>query len=174
MKSYDFVWALHFKAQIFLKIVKINFGSTKVCILFRFYFQFFAENGKQTLCRPISHLSKIVHSRSLFIYFRAFYTVVKKYIKLAEDWFRTADLWFRKRPLYPTELQPVWPDWAIFCTLGKFLKPLATINLPKSPTFLGNFCKGVKSYHFSSEIIFGQLLQTFGDFFLVTLVIGTY
>ena len=40
----------------------------------------------------------------------------------------------------------------------QFLKPLATINLPKSPTFLGNFCNGVKIYHFSSEIIFGQLL----------------
>ena len=45
-----------------------------------------------------------------------------------------------------------------FWTLGNFLKPLATINLPKSPTFLGIFCKGVKIYHFSSEIIFGQLL----------------
>ena len=33
----------------------------------------------------------------------------------------------------------VWPDWAIYWTLGKFLLPLATINLPKSPTFLGNF-----------------------------------
>ena len=42
--------------------------------------------------------------------------------------------------------------------LGNFLKPLATINLPKAPTFLRNFCKGVKIYHFSSEIIFGQLL----------------
>ena len=52
----------------------------------------------------------------------------------------------------------VWPDLAIFCTLGNFLKPWAAINLPKSPTFLGNFCKGVKIYHFSSEIIFGQLL----------------
>ena len=31
----------------------------------------------------------------------------------------------------------------------------ATINLFKSPTFLGNFCKGVKIYHFYSEIIFG-------------------
>ena len=38
-----------------------------------------------------------------------------------------------------------------------FLKPLATINLPKSPTFFGNFCKGVQIYHFSSEIIFSQL-----------------
>ena len=45
-----------------------------------------------------------------------------------------------------------------FWILGNFSKPLATINLPNSPTFLGNFCKGVKNYHFSSEIIFGQLL----------------
>ena len=52
----------------------------------------------------------------------------------------------------------VRPDWAIFWTLGNFLKPLATINLPQNPTFFGNFCKGVKIYHFSSEIIFGQLL----------------
>ena len=59
----------------------------------------------------------------------------------------------------------------LFCTLGYFLTPLATINLPKSPTFLGNFCKGVKIYHFYSEIIFGHLLATFGDFFLVTLVV---
>ena len=51
----------------------------------------------------------------------------------------------------------VWPDWAIYYTLGNFLKPLATANLPKSP-LLGNFSKGVKIYHFSSEIIFGQLL----------------
>ena len=41
--------------------------------------------------------------------------------------------------------------------------------LPKSPTLLGNFCKGVKLIHISSEIIFGQLLQTFGNFYLVTL-----
>ena len=41
--------------------------------------------------------------------------------------------------------------------------------MPKSPTFLGNFCKGVKIFNFSSEINFGQLLQTFGDFYLVTL-----
>ena len=51
----------------------------------------------------------------------------------------------------------VWPDWAIYWTLGNFLKPLATINLPKSPTVLGNLSKGVKIFHSSSEIIFGQL-----------------
>ena len=52
---------------------------------------------------------------------------------------------------------------------GQLLKPLAAINLPKTSPFLGNFCKGVKIYHFSREIVFGQLLWTFGDFFLVTL-----
>ena len=77
-------------------------------------------------------------------------------------------------------LLPLWPSGlqmtAISVTrlgdllhFGNFLKPLATINLPKLLTFLGTFCKGVKIYHFSSEINFGQLLQTFGDFFLVTL-----
>ena len=44
------------------------------------------------------------------------------------------------------------------------------MNLSKSLAFLGNFCKDVKICQFSSEIIFRQLLQTFGNFFLVTLV----
>ena len=68
-------------------------------------------------------------------------------------------------------LYSVWPDWAIYWTLGKFIQPLETINLPKSLTFLGNFWKYVKIFNFSTEIIFGQLLLTFGDFFLVTLVL---
>ena len=50
---------------------------------------------------------------------------------------------------------------------------LATLNLPKSFTFLRNFCKGVKIYHFSSKIIFGQFLLIFGDFCLVTLTGST-
>ena len=48
---------------------------------------------------------------------------------------------------------------------------LATLNLPKSLTFLSNFCKGVKIYHFSSKTIFGEVLLTFGNFFLVTLAL---
>ena len=43
--------------------------------------------------------------------------------------------------------------------LDHFLKPLAPINFPKSPTFLGNSFKGITIYHFSSEIIFGPLLK---------------
>ena len=38
-------------------------------------------------------------------------------------------------------------------TLGNFYKPLATIILPKSATFLANFCKGVKIYHFWATFI---------------------
>ena len=53
---------------------------------------------------------------------------------------------------------PVWPDVAIYCTFGNFLKPVATIILPKLPTFKVNFGISVKIFHFSSEIIFGQLL----------------
>ena len=52
----------------------------------------------------------------------------------------------------------VWQDLAIYWTLGNFLKPLATINLPKSPKVLGNFCVDAKILNFSSEIIFGQPL----------------
>ena len=33
----------------------------------------------------------------------------------------------------------VWPDWVIYWNLGNFSKPMATIKLPKSSTFLGNF-----------------------------------
>ena len=45
--------------------------------------------------------------------------------------------------------------------LGNFVNIGATFRKLRQlfiPTFLGNFCKGVKTYHFSSEIIFGQLL----------------
>ena len=45
-------------------------------------------------------------------------------------------------------------EWCI-ATLGNFSKPVATFMLPK---LLGNFCKGVKIFQFSSEIIFRQLL----------------
>ena len=38
----------------------------------------------------------------------------------------------------------MWPDLAIYWTLGNFSKPVAIISLSKSLTFLGNFCEGVK------------------------------
>ena len=49
--------------------------------------------------------------------------------------------------------------------IGRFIALWATYQslwqqllLPKSPIFLGIFCKGVKIFHFSNEIIFGPLL----------------
>ena len=39
----------------------------------------------------------------------------------------------------------MWPDWAIYWTLVNFLKPLATLKLPKSPTFFAIFEKVSKS-----------------------------
>ena len=88
------------------------------------------------------------------------------FVKTMAPWFNLCIFYCRYSALgriarfYITKIKSwsVWPDWAIYWTLGKFLKPLATINLPKSPTFLDNFCKVVNFYHFSSEINFGQLL----------------
>ena len=69
-----------------------------------------------------------------------------------------SEIWKLEEILIQCKREALWPDWAIYSTLDHFLKALATINLPKSLTFLGNFCEGVKIYHFSIEIIFGQLL----------------
>ena len=49
----------------------------------------------------------------------------------------------------------MWPDWAIYYTLGNFSKPRATINLPKSPTHFRPFCKGVKIFHLTRDFLFG-------------------
>ena len=55
-------------------------------------------------------------------------------------------------------------DWHQCAQIGRFIGLWATYQslwqqlvLPKSPTFLGNFCKGVKFFYFSSELILGQL-----------------
>ena len=66
-------------------------------------------------------------------------------------------------PIFYGALGPVWPDWAIYWTLGNFLKPLATINLPKSPSV-----KVSKSFIF---LVKSFLVNFYGllRFFLVTL-----
>ena len=45
---------------------------------------------------------------------------------------------------------------------GKFLKPSATINLPKSPALLGNLLGKIDP--FSSEIILGNFIDTWRFF----------
>ena len=53
------------------------------------------------------------------------------------------------------DLPTVWPDWAIYFTLGNFSKPAGTIVLPTS---LGNFCKGVKNLSFLVKSFLGNFL----------------
>ena len=61
--------------------------------------------------------------------------------------------------------QSVWTDWTIYWTLGNFSKSFSTINLSTSPTLLGNFCKGVKIFDFSSEIILGNIFRHVATFY---------
>ena len=44
-----------------------------------------------------------------------------------------------------------------FVDFGQILKPVATISLPNSTTFLGNFCKGVKIFSFSNNHLWATL-----------------
>ena len=53
----------------------------------------------------------------------------------------------------------VWPDLAIYWTLGNFSNPFETMNLPKFPIFLGNFCNSIKIFNFYSEIILGNFYR---------------
>ena len=92
----------------------------------------------------------------LLLYTFLLFNIVGKYFD--DDRTRTRDLMVLEATTLSAVSQPVCPDWAIYWTLGNFSKPFETINLSKSPTFLDNFCKGVKNFHFSSEIIFGILL----------------
>ena len=61
-----------------------------------------------------------------------------------------------------TWLRPVWPDWAIYCTLGNFLKHLEKLIWPNLPHSKAIFVK--------VWIWFWATFIDFGIFFLVTLV----
>ena len=110
-------------------------------------------------------------------------------INFADDGIRTADLRCQKQLLrqlshnhcpYNVSFDTFYSSSRCHTTsvtrqgdlldFGQVLKPLATISLPKSTTFLETiFAEVSKSLHFSSGIIFGQLLWTFCNFLLVTL-----
>ena len=57
---------------------------------------------------------------------------------------------------------------------GQLSKACGSNYFAQIAHILGNFCKCVKMFHFYCEIIFGQLLYTFGDFLLVTLDMSTH
>ena len=60
---------------------------------------------------------------------------------------------------------PLWPDWAINCTLGNFFEPVATIFLSKMSTFFRNVCKGVEKFNFSREIFLGNFYRHLATFY---------
>ena len=54
---------------------------------------------------------------------------------------------------------------------GQLFKACGNNYFVQITHIFGNSCEGVKIFHFSSEISFVHLSQTFGDFLLVTLLI---
>ena len=60
---------------------------------------------------------------------------------------------------------PVWPDWAIFCTLDNHSKQVATNILLKLPTLLGNFSKCAKSFIFLVKSFLGNFYRHLAIFF---------
>ena len=59
--------------------------------------------------------------------------------------------------------QLFWPICSVtrfgdFLDFGQLFKAFDNNYFAQISHFLGNFCKGVTIYHFSSEIIFGQFL----------------
>ena len=58
----------------------------------------------------------------------------------------------------------MWPDLAIYWTFGNFLKPLAKINLPKCPKFLGNFVKALKCIIFLVKSFLGNFYRLLAIF----------
>ena len=65
----------------------------------------------------------------------------------------------------PSHKVAVWPDLAIYWTMGNFLKPLTTINWPKSATFLGNFSKVSKSIIIRVKSFLGNFYRHLAIFF---------
>ena len=57
---------------------------------------------------------------------------------------------------------------------GQLFKAFGNNYFAQIAHILGNSCKAVKIFHFSNEIIFGLLLQIFGNFLLVTLVVSQF
>ena len=50
---------------------------------------------------------------------------------------------------------------------GQLFKACCNNYFDQMALIIRHFCTGVKIFHFSSELIFGQLLLTFGNFLLV-------
>ena len=116
----------------------------------------------------VKTFNRMEELRSTFC--RVIHSLVAKVEKAAAFWLIKT---FENLAFGGSTILAVWPDLAIYWTLSNFLKPLATMHLPKSPTFWGNFCKGVKIFNISREIIFRQLFRNLAIFFWSHWILGT-
>ena len=111
---------------IFLRVYSI-FGIVMILLWLHFYGNkliLFAENGQtfETI-KPFGHtplLSNVYQIGTLTS--KSFIDSLLKLIVVSNSWNLSS-------------MEAVWPDWAIYWTLGNFLKPLGTINLSKSLRF---------------------------------------
>ena len=59
----------------------------------------------------------------------------------------------------------VWPDWAIYCTLDNFSKPVAIIILPKLQIFQAIFVKYSKYFIYLMKSFFGNFYSHLATFY---------
>ena len=172
------MWFIY-KGQIWL--VQNLYWSPNPGIFLFIFVLFKLFTGKNYFLRSLQQMYLVIHSNKsfictgggleinhLYLFFFFFFLVMSPSVQIYNEellrkrtgWliaFWNAIFHFPKWPIIDRTCS-MWPDWTIYWTLANFSKPMATVHLPKSPTFLGNLCKGVKTFNFSSEIIFGQLL----------------
>ena len=118
-------------------------------------------------CQILNWPLKVAISIKFFLFFLK----VTKFRRICSHWFlRRQIFWHTFRNLGKWSLfhetwacWTVWPDWAIYWTLGNFSKPVATISLPKSPT--GNFVKVSKSLIFLEKSFLGNFYRQLAIFY---------
>ena len=104
-------------------------------------------------CQPLSHISRFWHPDNHIITPRAIAFISHGF---SEHLGKVTDKPWLMEHFSKCMLGTVWSYWAIYWTLANFSKPFATINLPQSPPFLGNFCKGVRIIHFLVKPFLGN------------------
>ena len=95
------------------------------------------------------------------------YKTPRKCRATAIDWSKNLcgnNIFCLRHLCFHSKWRAVWPDLPIYWTLGNFSKPLATISLPKTPTFLGNFLEVSKYLIFLVKSFLGNFYRHLATF----------
>ena len=90
------------------------------------------------------------------------YKTPRKCRATAIDWSKNLcgnNIFCLRHLCFHSKWRAVWPDLPIYWTLGNFSKTLATISLPKTPTFLGNFLEVSKYLIFLVKSFLGNFYR---------------